>query len=60
MNEGVKSIYSDMADLFLEAPIYSEPERQGVKLVLKTIFLCEVSGRKKVHTMGVEVICGKS
>lgn len=35
LNEGVKRIYSDMADFFLDEPIYSEPERQGVKLVLK-------------------------
>lgn len=34
LNEGVKRIYSDMEDFFLEDPIYSEPE-QSVKLVLK-------------------------
>jgi ATP-dependent DNA helicase RecG len=34
LNEGVKRIYSDMKDLFLEEPLYSEPE-QYVKLVLK-------------------------
>lgn len=34
LNEGVKRIYSDMADLFLEDPIYVEPD-QTVKLVLK-------------------------
>lgn len=34
LNEGVKRIYSDMADFFLDEPMYSEPE-QSVKLVLK-------------------------
>ncbi len=34
LNEGVKRIYKDMEDFFLEEPIYSEPE-QSVKLVLK-------------------------
>ena len=34
LNEGVKRIYSDMAEFFLDDPIYSEPE-QAVKLVLK-------------------------
>lgn len=34
LNEGVKRIYSDMEDFFLEDPIYSEPD-QAVKLVLK-------------------------
>lgn len=34
LNEGVKRIYSDMAELFLDEPIYSEPD-QGVRLILK-------------------------
>lgn len=34
LNEGVKRIYTDMADYFLEEPVYSEPE-QSVRLVLK-------------------------
>lgn len=34
LNEGVKRIYTDMKDFFLEEPIYSEPE-QSVRLVLK-------------------------
>lgn len=34
LNEGVKRIYTDMAEFFLEEPVYSEPE-QSVKLVLK-------------------------
>lgn len=34
LNEGVKRIYSDMEEFFLEEPVYSEPE-QSVKLVLK-------------------------
>ena len=35
LNEGVKRIYSDMAEFFLDAPIYTEPGKQGVKLILK-------------------------
>lgn len=34
LNEGVKRIYEDMEDFFLDEPIYSEPE-QSVRLVLK-------------------------
>lgn len=34
LNEGVKRIYEDMEDFFLEEPMYSEPD-QSVKLVLK-------------------------
>lgn len=34
LNEGVKRIYADMAEFFLDDPIYSEPD-QTVKLVLK-------------------------
>lgn len=34
LNEGVKRIYSDMKEYYLDAPVYSEPE-QAVKLVLK-------------------------
>ena len=34
LNEGVKRIYSDMREFFLDDPIYTEPE-QSVKLVLK-------------------------
>lgn len=34
LNEGVKRIYSDMKEFFLDEPIYTEPN-QTVKLVLK-------------------------
>lgn len=34
LNEGVKRIYEDMEDFFLEEPMYSEPE-QSAKMVLK-------------------------
>ena len=34
LNEGVKRIYDDMAELFLDAPIYSEPG-ESLRLVLK-------------------------
>ena len=34
LNEGVKRIFSDMQDFYLESPVYSEPEH-SVKLVLK-------------------------
>lgn len=38
LNEGVKRIYSDMEEFFLDEPVYSEPE-QSVKLVLKNNIL---------------------
>lgn len=34
LNEGVKRIYSEMRRFFLKAPIYSEPDRNSVLLVL--------------------------
>ena len=35
MNEGVKRIYTDMKSYFLEPPIFSEPDKRSVQLVLK-------------------------
>ena len=35
LNEGVKRIYSDMADFFLEPPEYTEPSGVYVRLTLK-------------------------
>ena len=35
LNEGVKRIYKEMKDYFLDDPEYSEPQRRAVKLVLK-------------------------
>lgn len=46
LNEGVKRIYSDMENYFLEAPEYSEPGGQTVKLVLKN----NIVARTKTET----------
>ena len=35
LNEGVKRIYTDMESYFLEPPVFSEPNKKTVKLVLK-------------------------
>ena len=35
LNEGVKRIYTDMKSYFLEPPVFSEPNRKTVLLVLK-------------------------
>lgn len=35
LNEGVKRIYTDMKSYFLEPPIFSEPDKRSVQLVLK-------------------------
>lgn len=35
LNEGVKRIYIDMKSYFLEPPIFSEPDKRSVQLVLK-------------------------
>ena len=35
LNEGVKRIYKEMKDYFLDDPEYSEPQKRSVKLVLK-------------------------
>lgn len=47
LNEGVKRIYSDMQDFFLDEPIYSEPD-QTVKLVLKNNIVMRTM-RQKGH-----------
>ena len=47
LNEGVKRIYSDMAEYFLDAPIYTEPERQGVKLILKNNIVMRSTRQKE-------------
>lgn len=39
MNEGVKRIYSEMEQLFLKEPIYSEPDNGNVLLVLENNIL---------------------
>lgn len=35
LNEGVKRIYTDMSSYFLEPPVFSEPNKNTVQLVLK-------------------------
>ncbi|MBQ6449464.1 putative DNA binding domain-containing protein [bacterium] len=35
LNEGVKRIFSDMQEFYLEKPVYSEPNNQYVELILK-------------------------
>lgn len=49
LNEGVKRIYTDMEKLFLDEPIYSEPE-QSVRLVLKNNIVMR-KHRQKHRTM---------
>ena len=55
LNEGVKRIYSDMAEFFLDAPIYSEPE-QGVRLILKNNIVARRLRQtsRAVENVGVE------
>ncbi|MCM1134891.1 MAG: putative DNA binding domain-containing protein [Clostridium sp.] len=45
LNEGVKRIYSDMADYFLDAPEYSEPSGQTVKSVLRNNIIARAMGQ---------------
>ena len=48
LNEGVKRIYDDMEELFLDAPVYSEPG-ESLRLVLKNnIVMRHV--RQKIYT----------
>ena len=47
LNEGVKRIYSDMAEFFLDAPIYTEPGKQGVKLILKNNIMMRSTRQKE-------------
>lgn len=56
LNEGVKRIYTDMEQFFLEPPIYSEPE-QSVKLVLKNNIVMRTMRQKDraVESIGAEV-----
>ena len=55
LNEGVKRIYSDMAEFFLDEPIYSEPE-QGVRLTLKNNIVTRSLRQttRAVENVGVE------
>ena len=55
LNEGVKRIYSDMAEFFLDEPIYSEPE-QGVRLILKNNIVTRSLRQttRAVENVGVE------
>lgn len=56
LNEGVKRIYSDMKEFFLDDPIYSEPE-QAVKLTLKNnIVMRSLRRSEKVQSnIGTEI-----
>lgn len=49
LNEGVKRIYSEMQRFFLDDPIYSEPDRNSVLLVLKNNII--MRGRRKTESM---------
>ncbi len=49
LNEGVKRIYSDMEEFFLDAPTYSEQE-QSLKLVLKNNIVIRKM-RQDIHTI---------
>lgn len=56
LNEGVKRIYSEMEEFFLEDPIYSEDE-QTVKLVLKNniVMRSKRSRERLVENVGTQV-----
>jgi len=49
LNEGVKRIYSEMQRFYLKDPIYSEPDRNSVLLVLDNNII--VRGRRKNESM---------
>ena len=49
LNEGVKRIYSEMQRFFLNDPIYSEPDRNSVLLVLENNIV--MRGRRKTESM---------
>lgn len=59
LNEGVKRIYSDMEEFFLEEPLYSEPE-QSVKLVLKNNIIMRKMRQsdRVVETIGTDMWLG--
>lgn len=49
LNEGVKRIYSEMQRFFLKDPIYSEPDRNSVLLVLENNIV--MRGRRKTESL---------
>jgi len=49
LNEGVKRIYSEMQRFFLKDPIYSEPDRNSVLLILDNNIV--MRGRRKEESM---------
>lgn len=55
LNEGVKRIYSDMEDFFLEPPAYSEPEH-SVLLILRNniVMRTERQNDRAAESIGIE------
>lgn len=49
LNEGVKRIYSEMQRFYLKDPVYSEPDRNSVLLVLENNII--MRGRRKTESM---------
>lgn len=49
LNEGVKRIYKEMQEFFLDEPEYSEPNNRYVKLVLKNNII--MRSKRKVETL---------
>lgn len=49
LNEGVKRIYTDMESFFLEPPVFSEPNGNTVKLVLKNNIAARSVRRMESH-----------
>lgn len=49
LNEGVKRIYKEMQEFFLDEPEYSEPNGRSVKLVLKNNIV--MRSKRKTETM---------
>lgn len=54
LNEGVKRIYKEMRDLFLEEPEFSEPNGSSVKLVLYNNIL--IRGKRKTDKLR-KIVC---
>ena len=49
LNEGVKRIYREMRDFYLKDPIYSEPDKHSVLLVLDNNII--MRGKRKKETI---------
>ena len=56
LNEGVKRIYSEMQRFYLKDPIYSEPDRNSVLLVLENNVEERLNVNKAIENVNIKAV----